>query len=160
VAIQAAPNGNWPTQTPDKIIADINALLLGVATTAGYTSVGNTLLLPIDRYGLIGTTMMNATSPDTVLSHITRNNVYTLTTGQPLLIRAAAGLESAGATGTLHRAVSYRRAPEVLKLHLPMPHRFLPVYQDGPLNWKVPGVFRTGGLDVRRPTEMRYMDNI
>jgi hypothetical protein len=41
-----------------------------------------------------------------------------------------------------------------------MPHRFLPVYQDGPLNWKVPGVFRTGGLDVRRPTEMRYMDNI
>jgi len=161
VPIQAAPTGNWPVATGDLIAADINAILLGVATATAYTSISNTLLLPVDRYALIGTKMMNTTTnSDTVLSHVLRTNVYTLTTGQPLLIRGALGLDTAGATGTLHRMVAYRRAPEVLKLHVPMPHRFLPVYQDGPLNWKVPGVFRTGGLDIRRPLEVRYMDNI
>jgi hypothetical protein len=56
--------------------------------------------------------------------------------------------------------VAYRRNPQVLKLHVPMPHRFLPVYQDGPLNFVVPGVFRLGGLDIRRPKEVRYGDGI
>jgi len=41
-----------------------------------------------------------------------------------------------------------------------MPHRFLPVFQGGPLHWVVPGVFRLGGLDIRRPKEVRYIDGI
>ncbi len=69
------------------------------------------------------------------------------------------GLETAGAAGVA-RMVAYRRNPQVLKLHIPMPHRFLPVYQDGPLNFVVPGVFRLGGLDIRRPKEIRYGDGI
>ena len=80
-------------------------------------------------------------------------------TGMPLTIRAVRGLETAGAAG-VNRMVAYRRNPQVLKLHVPMPHRFLPVYQDGPLNFVVPGVFRLGGLDIRRPKEVRYGDGI
>lgn len=56
--------------------------------------------------------------------------------------------------------IAYRKDPQVLKAHIPMPHRFLPVYQDGPLHWVVPGVFRLGGLDIRRPKEVRYIDGI
>jgi hypothetical protein len=56
--------------------------------------------------------------------------------------------------------IAYRRDPQVLKLHIPMPHRFLGVYQDGPLHWVVPGVFRLGGLDIRRPLEVKYRDGI
>jgi hypothetical protein len=41
-----------------------------------------------------------------------------------------------------------------------MPHRFLPVWQTGPLRWDVPGVMRFGGLDVRLPNEISYTDGI
>ena len=75
------------------------------------------------------------------------------------MIRAMRGLEAAGASADA-RMVAYRRDPSVLKLHIPMPHRFLPVYQDGPLNYVVAGVFRLGGLDIRRPAEVRYVDGI
>jgi hypothetical protein len=47
--------------------------------------------------------------------------------------------------------VVYRRDPQVLKLHLPMPHWFLPVFQTGPMTLDIPGIFRVGSVEVRRP---------
>jgi len=41
-----------------------------------------------------------------------------------------------------------------------MPHRFLPAWQSGPLRWDIPGVMRLGGLDVRLPKEVVYLDGI
>jgi hypothetical protein len=75
------------------------------------------------------------------------------------MIRGVRGLDEVGTSGT-PRMISYRRSPEVLKLHIPMPHRFLPAYQAGPLRYEVPGVFRLGGLDVRLPLEVTYTDNL
>jgi len=34
------------------------------------------------------------------------------------------------------------------------------VYQSGPLRWDVPGVMRLGGLDVRLPKQVVYLDGI
>ena len=94
-----------------------------------------------------------------ILEWIERNNIYTRTTGQPLTIRGVWGLETAG-SGATARMVAYRRDPTVVKLHMPMPFRFLPAYQDGPMLFKVPGIFRLGGVDVRPPKSMRYVDGI
>jgi hypothetical protein len=80
-------------------------------------------------------------------------------TGKPLSIFGVRGLETAGA-GSTQRMIAYRKDPGVLKLHIPMPHQFMPVFQKGPLRWEVPGVFRLGGLDIRRPAEVKYRDNI
>jgi hypothetical protein len=54
--------------------------------------------------------------------------------------------------------VLYRRDPSVLSFYLPMPHRFMPVWQNGPLNFLVPGIFRVGGVEIRRPYSVRYQD--
>jgi hypothetical protein len=56
--------------------------------------------------------------------------------------------------------VAYRRDPSVVKMYMPMPFRFLPVWQTGPIIFEVPGIFRLGGVDVRRPKAMRYVDGI
>ena len=56
--------------------------------------------------------------------------------------------------------VAYRRSPEVLKMHVPMPFRFLPAWQVGPILFEVPGIFRLGGVDIRRPKSVRYLDGI
>jgi hypothetical protein len=43
---------------------------------------------------------------------------------------------------------------------MPMPHRFLPIWQTGPIQFEVPGIFRLGGVDLRLPKAMRYLDAI
>lgn len=154
----AVPVGNWATATADQIIQDINSVLIGIGTDTLQTSMANTLLMSFQRLQLIGYKRIDGTTM-TVLEYIQKNNIYTLTTRQPLDIRGVRGLETAGA-GATQRMVAYRKSPEVLKLHIPMPHRFLPVWQSGPLSWEVPGVFRLGGLDIRRPKEVRYGDGI
>jgi hypothetical protein len=74
-------------------------------------------------------------------------------------MRATAKLNTAGVSGAT-RMIAYRRSPEVLKLHIPMPHRFMPVWQRGPLRWEIPGVMRFGGLDIRLPSEVSYTDGV
>jgi hypothetical protein len=32
--------------------------------------------------------------------------------------------------------------------------------QTAPLRFDVPGIFRTGGVEIRRPGSMRYLDGI
>ncbi|MBY0298990.1 MAG: DUF2184 domain-containing protein, partial [Methylobacterium sp.] len=50
--------------------------------------------------------------------------------------------------------------PTVLKLWMPMPFRFFPAWQTGPWRFDVPGAFRLGGVDIRRPGACRYVDGI
>jgi hypothetical protein len=159
VTAAAVTTGSWTASTnEDLVLADINELILGIATDTQYTGMADTLLLPYAKMNFLATNRLGDTQ-STLLAFLRENNTYTAMTGQPLTIRAVRGLETAGAAGVA-RMVAYRRNPQVLKLHVPMPHRFLPVYQDGPLNFVVPGVFRLGGLDIRRPKEVRYGDGI
>jgi hypothetical protein len=153
----AASSRLWASKTPDEIIADVNDLLSGVHTASKTVEMADTLLIPIERYLSISSTPRSSTSDTTILEYIRRNNVYSALTGQTLDIRGVRGLLTAGA-GSTARMVAYRRDPQVLKLHLPMPHRFLPVFQQSPMNFVVPGIFRLGGLEIRRPGAVRYAD--
>lgn len=85
--------------------------------------------------------------------------MYTAETGTPLMIRGVRGLDSAGASGN-GRAIAYSRDPEGVKIHIPMTHRFLPVWQTGPIVFDVPGIFRLAGLEIRRPGAFRYADGV
>lgn len=155
----AGSSTEWADKTPDQILRDINALLTGVYTASLTVEMADTLLLPVDRFTYLADTPRSSTSDMTILEYLRRNNTYTAITGAPLTIRAVRGLEVAGA-GATARMIAYRRDPQVVKLHLPMPHRFLPVYQNGPLVYDVPGIFRTGGVEIRRPKAFRYADGI
>lgn len=159
VTAAAATTGDWSTATPVQILADVNTALAGQYAGTLYTGLADTLLMPYSAFLHISTTPLNDNGTDTILSWLQSKNVYTAQTGRPLVIRAMRGLDAAGAGGT-GRMVAYRRDPNVVKLHIPMPHRFLPVFQAGPIRWEVPGIFRLGGVDVRRPKEMLYVDGL
>lgn len=164
VVVTAAVNGNWldSATTPAQIMQDINSGLTNVRVATNTVALADTLLLPYTRWDHIASTQLSSGSDLTILEFVKRNNIYTAQTGRPLTIRGERGLDDAGVSTSPPEArmVAYRRAPEVLKMHIPMPHRFLPVYQDGPLRWVVPGVFRLGGLDIRLPKEVSYIDGI
>lgn len=147
------------TKTPTQIIRDVNNVLTGIFTGSLTVEMADTLLLPYSTISYLGATPVSSTNSETLLSFILRTNIYTMMTGQQLTIRGVLGLDTAGASST-KRMVAYRNAQDVVKLHLPMPHRFLPVYQDGPMNFQVPGVFRTGGVEVLRTGAFRYLDGI
>lgn len=160
VTAAGVTTGDWEggVTTEDQVLADVNELILGVAEDTLYTSMANTLLLSPGKLNFLATTRLGDTQ-STLLEFLRKNNTYTVMTNQPLDIRVLRGLETAGAGG-IQRMVAYRKAKDVLKLHIPMMHQFLPVFQDGPLHWVVPGVFRLGGLDIRKKKEVRYGDGI
>lgn len=161
-ASNAPTNGTgttWAVKTGDQIATDVNALLTGVYTNSQTVELADTLLLPVDQFTLIATKRMSDSVDMTVLDWITRYNVYTAQTGRPLVVRAIRQLDQAGA-GPSDRAVAYRRDPSVVKMHIPMRHRFLQVWQTGPITFDVPGIFRLGGVEIRRPGAIRYLDAI
>jgi hypothetical protein len=148
----------WINKTGDQMAIDINAVLTGIYTGSNTVEMADTLLLPIDQFTRIANTRIGDT-PMNTLGWIQQFNTYTAITNQQLTIRAVRGLETAGAGGTA-RMVAYKNDPQILKLHLPMPHKFLGVMQVTPLRYDVPGIFRTGGLEIRRPGSIRYLDGI
>lgn len=154
------------TKTPAQIVRDINVALQGIDTDTYGIALADTILLPQPAYTYIAQTPYSTTTMDTILSFIQRTNIYTIATGRPLTIRAIRELNTA-ATSTSPanmagqgRMVAYRNDPVTVKIHLPMPFRFLPVYQDGPFNFTVPGIFRTGGVELLDPTTFRYVDGV
>lgn len=149
-------------KTPAQIVRDINIALQGISLATFETELADTILLPVEALNYIAATPYSATTMETILSFVQRTNIYTLTTGRPLTIRSVRELGDAGtgaAAGT-GRMVVYKNDQDYVKLHLPMPHQFLPVYQDGPLNWTIPGIFRTGGVELLTTVAFRYVDGI
>lgn len=155
----ASPDTEWVTKTGDEIAKDVNAVLTGVYTTSQTVEMADTILLPVEQFTLIATKRMSDSVDMTVLDWISRYNVYTAQTGRPLTIRAVRQLDNAGGAG-IDRMMAYRRDPTVIKMHIPMRHRFLPVWQTGPITFDVPGIFRLGGVEIRRPGACRYLDAI
>lgn len=148
----------WDDKTADQVLRDVNALLSIVYTGTNTVEMANTLLLPVGAFTSISTRRIPDTAM-TIMQFLMQFNTYTAVTNQPLVIRQVRGLESAGAGGT-GRMVAYRRDPQVLKIHIPMPHRFEPVWRRGPIRYDVPGIFRLGPLEIRRPQAVRYVDGI
>ena len=150
----------WKDKTPIQILADINESLTAVVTGTRRTEIAGHLLLPLEAFVHITTTPMSTDFPNmTIYDYVMKSNTYTAMTGQPLTIRVGDGLESAGATST-GRMIAYRKAPDVLKLHLPVPLKFLPVWRTGPMLYEIPGYFKLGGVEIRLPGAVKYRDGI
>lgn len=147
------------TKTSAQIVRDFNGVITGIYTGSSTVEMADTVLLPHTTLAQLAATPRSDNTDETLLSFILRTNIYTQMTGQQLTIRGVLGLDTAGA-GDTKRMVAYANREDVAKLHLPMPHKFLPVWQDGPTSFEIPGIFRTGGVEVMRPGAFRYLDGI
>jgi len=154
----AAGATTFASKTNDQVIRDINSALTGIAQGTNWLYYADTLLLPpAVLVGMAGRIIQY--TQITLLEWIKQYNVLTVQTGRPLTLAGVRGLETAG-LGGISRMVAYRRDPQVLKMWLPMPHKFLPVWQRGPMIFDVPGIFRIGGVEIRLPAAMRYLDGV
>lgn len=163
-ATDVAANGTgsstfWANKTAQQILTDINEGISGGYVDSMETEVANTVLVPTLAHHHIASRPMSNDNPMTVLQYIRENNVLTATTGEQLVIRAQRDLATADPGGD-GRMIIYRRDPEVVRFHLPMPHRFLPPFQKSAMLWEVGGIMRTGGTEIRTPVAVRYLDGI
>ena len=147
-------------KTPVQIVRDINIALQGIYLATMQIEMADTILLPVEAYNYIAATPYSAVTMDTILSFVQRTNIYTLTTGRPLNIGTVRELGTGAAGGTTGRMVAYKNDQDYVKFHLPMPFQFLDAYRDGPLNYSVPGIFRTGGVELLTTAAFRYIDGI
>jgi len=139
---------------PEDILAGMNDILSGVNVGTLGIEMCDTIIMSLTDYNFIVSAIIPDTGGQTVLEFIMKKNIYTAKTGRDLKITAHIDLDTI-APGGLRRMVAYRRSPDVLKLHIPMPHRFFsPVQQV--LNIVVPGMFRVSPLSVRKPGAFRY----
>jgi hypothetical protein len=149
----------FASKSADFVLRDINSAISGIYTGTLGAEMADTLLLPIQQLQDLSTRRIDTTNQTTILEWVERNNVYTRMTGRPLTIRGVWALATAG-SGSTARMVAYRRDPAVVVLYMPMPFRFLPVWQQGPMKFEVPAIMRLSGVECRRPKAMRYMDGI
>lgn len=141
----------FAASTPQEILAETNGTLTGIMTDTKGMDVADTLVLPLAQWSYIATTQLSADSTMTILEFIQKSNVYTAKTGQPLTIEADTRL-----TGKM---VAYKRAPQAVKMHMPMPLTFIPPQLVG-LEVRVYGMFRFAPINIRRPKSMRYKTGI
>ena len=149
----------WTVKDGDIIVKEFNALLSDLNTASLGIELANTVLLPPSVMNHMASNPRSSSTDTSILQWIRENNIYTQQTGQPLLIRALRGLEDAAA-GNAGRAIAYVRDPDVLRFHLPMPHRFFEPFQQQWNTFVIGGMMRIGGVEILRPGAMRYLDLI
>jgi hypothetical protein len=147
------------TKTPAQIVRDFNGMLTGIYTGSLTVEMADTVLLPYSTLSYLAATPMSATNDTTILEFMLANNILTLQSGRRPTVRGLLGLDTAGAGGT-RRAVAYRNAEDVVRLHLPAAHRFEAPRVKGTYGYVVPGWFRTGGVEFQRTFAGRYLDGI
>lgn len=150
----------WSTKTVDQILRDIN---LGLSTVRAQTSeveYADSIRIPPEAFRDIATRRLGSgDGMITVLEYLRRNNIYTAETGQPLDIQPLRELATASNDGG-GRMVAYRRDPEVLRFHLPMPRTVLQPRQKSIMGFETGIIARTGGTEIRLPGAMAYLDEI
>lgn len=149
----------WANKDADKILRDVNNAIGGMTTGSSDVELADTVLMPFDRWNRLATTRLAGEGSVSILKFLQENNAYTAETGVPLTVRALRALTNAGTSGQA-RMVAYRRDPEVVRFHLPMPHRFLAPFQKSSMTFEVAGIMRTGGTEIRLPKAVAYIDGI
>jgi len=152
VPLVTPDNAPWSTATPLEIVADVNKLLNAIVTATLETFEPDTLLLDTASFQIINSRPMSSTgdSDKTILRFLLDNNPFLSNIDQ------WARLTTAGA-GSTTRLVGYKRSDEVLALVIPQEfEQFAPQARN--LEFVIPTHSRIGGVSVRYPLAMAYMD--
>lgn len=148
-ASTATPLGSTITKwvagstTANQIALDLVGLVK--KTGAGNVQTADTIVMDDAQFDIADTTFF-ANSSMTAIDYLRRKY-------PSLRITGVVGLTNSSSKSLY---IAYRRSPDVIALYIPMPHRFLPVYQAGPLRWEVPGIFRVAGVNFKRKQDIAF----
>lgn len=150
----------FSAKTAAQILAELNGLLSGVKRSTNEVEFANTIALPPEVFDLLANTYTGTDgNSQTILDRFKASNVYTADTGLPINIKSVRSLSTAASDGT-GRIVAYRNESDVIRFHLPMARMVLPVRQKSIMGFETGIIARTGGVEVRLPGAMAYLDKV
>jgi hypothetical protein len=151
----------WADKTVDQILRDINTGIMAARAATNTIYTPNTLLVPEGVFTDLATRRISSGGDGTmtILDFLREKNAYTAMTRQPFTVRPLLELSTADPGGD-GRAVLYRNERNVVRFHLPLPFQFLPVFAKNAMQWEQWGICRTGGIEVRTPKGMIYLDGV
>ncbi len=151
----STPWNGATAEDDETIFQNVNDLLTGVWTGTNQVRIANTLLLSPTLAAFLGRPMGNDAARS-VLAYIRENNIYTQTTGQPLLIRV---LRELGDADQDRDVMAYDRSEDVLRFHVLQELTFLPPQRKS-FGWVYHGSVVLGGLEVMEPTAVRSLTGV
>jgi hypothetical protein len=150
----------WADKDVDEMAADVNAGLEAVRANSNEVEWADTVRIPPAAFRIAATRRVGAGDGTlSVLEYIRQNNIYTAETGQALDLAPLRELASASNDGG-GRLIAYRKDPQVLRFHLPMPRKVLQPYRASLMGYQQGVIARTGGTEIRLPSAMAYVDEI
>lgn len=143
----------WSAKTPAQILRDMHAAIWSVRLQTKGVEIANTLALPPEAMQYVTITYVGTegTSP-TILERFRATHP-----GVTVIEVEALATASTDGGG---RMVAYRRDPEVLRFHLPMPRTVLTPRSKSIMGFETGIIARTGGTEVRLPGAMAYHDEV
>lgn len=158
-ATKAATGTTWAVATPMEILKDVNDAILSVWSATQYNETVDTVAIAPDQFAYISTTPLSSTFPNkTILQWLKEVNLSKTERNVEVNFVAAYGLKGAGALGT-DRFMVYVKQEDRVKMHLPMPVRFLAPQLEG-LSVFIPGEYKYGQTHFYYPKSARYVDGI
>jgi hypothetical protein len=146
--------GTWDAaNTPDEIIADINALFGATFDATRGQDVADTLVVGTKGYKILAQKYQaSAFKDDTIMSFLLRTNVFCKR------IEHSAWLDDLGASAK-ERIFVYKKNPSNVALVIPLEFEQLAPQLQG-FTFHVPCRSKIGGLMVRKPKSVAYMDGV
>lgn len=148
--------GDWldPDTPAAKILEDLYKIEAEIPRITNTVESPNTLLLPTAHFRAVSQRPISAERPEeTPLSVFMKNAVNVRNVDQWFL------LDNANATNDGPRAVIYDRSPDKLDLVIPEEFTQQPAQARG-LSFQIPCTARIGGVSVKYPMSMLYVDGI
>lgn len=148
---ESVTDGTWTAGEPDDVITDVNALAKKINLTTKGIYWPDTLVVGTKGWGLLQTTPVAYQYQNTMLYNW-------LLQACPWLkaIEFWPYLDTAGSGGA-ERIMAYKKDPECLQLVIPQDFEQMPPEVEN-MAFKVACHMRTGGLQIRRPKTVCYMD--
>lgn len=149
----------FASKTPTQILRDLNDLVNGIFELTKGAEQPDTLVLPIEQYTLISTTVFGTASDTTILEMFLKNQPFiTEVTWADEL--SASSLAAAGVTDfTGNIAIAYARDPDKMTFEMPQGFEQLPVERRG-LEFLVPCHSRIAGVLIYYPLSQSILEGI
>ncbi len=145
--------GDWPTATAQEILDDAQKLISQAEVATKGVEKSDSVAFAVSTMQILAKKYMGADAPGkTVLAVLKENN-------PGVAFYQSYKLENADAGGTHPRAIAWTNDPELVEALVPTEFEILPaVDQGGQFEVKVMG--RMGGVAIRRPLSVTYMDDL
>ena len=117
-----------------------------------------TIYLPIAQYNRVTTLGYGDNADKTVWGYVKKNNPWTARTGQEVKLASVAELKGAGAGGSDRMLIGFKDK-RIMEMAMPISPRVITTINEG-FVVKAPMEYKISGLNVKRPTTMRYVDGI